>query len=174
MNAIPSESRTPRTRCPGQASFRDVAITTGPLVLHVRVRGYGRERGEPVRLEDGRFGGRRCAKRASRPGPVARLNAQGRVGLHSRHIALHLGLHRLLSAPASVALTADSLLLTSCCQSGHEAVGSTRPSAARTKAQPISCRLPRIKASDAKLVPNGFDATAPGRGLSRGKGVLAA
>lgn len=174
MNAIPSESRTPRTRRSGGASFRDVAITTGPLVLRVRVRGFGLERGEPVRLEDGWFGGTRRAKKAGRVGPVARLIAQGRVGLHSRHIALHLAIHRLLSAPASAHQKADRLLLVSRARSGRGNLGTTWPRISRTEAQPLLCPTPRIEVHDAKLVPNGFDATASSRGLSRGKGVLAA
>ena len=174
MNAIPSESRTPRTRRSGRASFRDVAITTGPLVLRVRVRGFGLERGGPVRLEDGWFGGMRRAKKAGRVGPVARLIAQGRVGLHSRHIALHLAIHRLLSAPASAHQKADRLLLVSPARSGRGNLETTRPRTSRTEAQPLLCPTPRIEVHDAKLVPNGFDATASSRGLSRGKGVLAA
>lgn len=174
MNAIPSESRTPRTRRSGGASFRDVAITTGPLVLRVRVRGFGLERGEPVRLEDGWLGGTRRAKKAGRVGSVARLNAQRRVGHHSRHIALHLAIHRFLSATASADQKADRQLLVSRPRSGRGNLGTTRPSTARTEAQPLPCPTPRIEAHDAKLVPNGFDATASSRGLSRGKGVLAA
>ena len=174
MNAIPSESRTPRARRSGRASFRDVAGITGPLVLRVRVRDFGLERSEPVRLEDGWLGGTRRAKKAGRVGPVARLIAQGRVGLHSRHIALHLALHRLLSAPASAQEKADRLLLVSPARPGRGSLEKTRPRTSRTEAQPLLCPTPPIEVHDAKLVPNGFDATASTRGSSRGKGVLAA
>ena len=174
MNAIPSESRTPRARRSGGASFRDVAGTTGPLILRVRVRGFGLERGEPLRLEDGWLGGMRRAKKAGRVGPLVRLFAQGRVGLHSRHIALHLAIHRLLSAPASAARKADRLLLVSPAQAGRGNLEKTRARTSHTEAQPLLCPTPPIEVHDAKLVPNGFDATASTRGLSRGKGVLAA
>jgi hypothetical protein len=131
-------------------------------------------RGEPVRLEDGWLGGMRRAKRAGRVGPVARLNAQGRVGLHSRHIALHLAIHRLLSAPVSARHKADRLLHVAPAPSGPGNMEKTRPRTSRTEAQPLLCPTPPIEVHDAKLVPNGFDATASNRGLSRGKGVLAA
>ena len=174
MNAIPSDSRTPRTRRAGQASFRDGRFTTGPQVLRVPVQGCGFERGEPVRLKGGRIGGKRRAKKASRSGPVAWLNAQGRVGHRSRHIALHLAVHRLLSAPASADPKADCSLPVSRSRSGRGGLETTRADSARTEAQPLSRLMPAREAHDAKLVPNGFDATALVRGLSRGKGVLAA
>ena len=174
MNAIPSESRAPRTRRSGGASFRDVAGTTAPLILRVRVRDFGLERGEPLRLEDGWLGGMRRAKKAGRVGPVARLTAQGRVGHRTRHIALHLAIHRLLSAPTSAHRQADRLLLVSPARPGRGSLEKTRPRTSRTEAQPLLCPTPPIEVHDAKLVPNGFDATASTRGLSRGKGVLAA
>jgi hypothetical protein len=174
VNAIPCESRTPRTGRSGRASFRDVAITTGPLVLRVQARDSGLGRGEPLGLEDGWLGGTRRAKKAGRGGPVARLNAQGRVGHRSRHIALHLALHRLLSAMASAHQEADRPSLVSRARSGRGNPGMVQPPTSRTESQPLPCPMPWIEARDAKLVPNGFDATASARGLSRGKGVLAA
>jgi hypothetical protein len=171
---MPSESRTPRTRRSGGASFRDVVITTGPLVHPVRDRGCGLERTEPRKLEDGWVGGMRHAKKAGRVGPVARLNAQGRVGHHSRHIALHLALQRLLSAPESAPQEADRRLLISPARSGRRNLETTRSRTARIEAQLLLCATPPVEVHDAKLVPNGFNATASTRGLSRGKGVLAA
>jgi hypothetical protein len=174
MSAIPSESRTPRTRCSGGASFRDVVITSVPPEIRVRVRGFGLGRIEPVGLKDGRHGGMRRAKKASRSGPVARLYAQGRAGHHSRHIALHLALHQLLSAPASAPQGADRALPVSPARSGDGNREATRPRAARTTAQPLLCPTPPIEVDDAKPVPNGLDGAASDRGLSRGKGVLPA
>ena len=175
MNAIPSDSRTPRQDVRGGRVFRDVAIITGPPARRVRDRGFSLERGEPVRLEDGWFGGTRRAKKAGRGGPGARLIAQGRVGLRSRHIALHLAIHRLLSAKTSAHQTADRLLLVSPARSGPAGTWG-RPGHAPREPRPSRFRVPRLgsRCDDAKLVPERVDATASSRGESRGKGVLAA
>jgi hypothetical protein len=174
VNAKPRDSRAPRTRSSGRASFRDVDITTGPPVDRLRVRGCGLELIELRRLEDGWLGGMRRAKKAGRVGPVARLNAQGRVGHQSRHIAFHLALHRLLSAPPSVCRQTDRLLLISAHHSGRRNMETSRPRIAPIEAQQLSGAVPQLEVHDAKLVPNGFDATASAHGSSRGKGVLAA
>jgi hypothetical protein len=149
-------------------------ITTGPLVYPVRDRGWVLKRTEPRKLEDGWLSGMRRAKKAGRVGPVARLIAQGRVGHHSRHIALHLAIQRLLSAPESAPQEADRWLLISPARAGRRNVESTRSRTARIEAQLLLCATPPVEVHDAKLVPNGFDATSSTRGLSRGKGVLAA
>ena len=173
MNAIPSEPRAPRTGRSGGVSFRDVAITTGPLVVPPRNRGYGLCLGDPPWRTTGTTRGRRHVNEACRTVLVARLIAQGSVGLSSRHIALHPVSHQLLSA--------TSAQRNACCQApgshallGSEMRGLPWPAFARFEARPLLSFAQKSRAQRAKRFPSRFDAPASAFGPSRRKGVLAA
>ena len=121
-----------------------------------------------------RSGGTRHAKRACRGVSGTRQTAQGRVGLSTRHFALHLGSHRLLSAMTSALKDAERPLrsrpgagLAGTCEDGPAAPLATRGPAA-------SVSHASDQAWGPKLVPAGDSAISLPRGLSRGKGVLAA
>jgi hypothetical protein len=175
VNAIPSGTRAPRTRRSGRASLRDVANITGPLLFRVQagrlVLGT-RGDSEPPRI--GSISGSRLAKRAGRGVPVARLTVQGRVGQHSRHVALHLVPHRLLLARTSAFPKAVPPVLFSLVDLRPRKPGLACLKSARSKAQPLLCPSLRDEAGDTMLVPTRAVAHASARGQSRGKGVLAA
>jgi hypothetical protein len=173
VNAIPSEPRAPRTGRSGGVSFRDVAITTGPLVLPGWNRGCGLRRGRSPGRTTGETRGKRHAKEACRTVLVARLIAQGRVGLWSRRIAYHRASHRLLSA-TSAPRKAGRQAPSSLAPGGAETRGMARALLARLEAQPLWPPTQDSSAYGAKRVPSRFDAPASAFGPSRGKGVLAA
>jgi hypothetical protein len=173
VNAIPSEPRAPRTGRSGGVSFRDVAITTGPLVFPDRNRGLCLCQGNlPWRAIEERRG-KRYAKEVYRTVLVARLIAQGRVGHRSRHIADHPASHRLLSA-TSAQKDAGPLAPGSHAPPVAETQGKPRPVLARLEAQPLSPHARVFQAHGAEQVPSRFDVPASAFGPSRGKGVFAA
>lgn len=173
MNAIPSEPRAPRTGRSGGVSFRDVAITTGPLVPLGRNRGCGLRLDEWPWRTTGKTRGKRRAKAACRTVLIARLIAQGRVGDSSRQIALHPVSHRLLSA-TSAQRNACPQALGSHALFGPEMRGMPGPAFARFEARPLRSLAQRSCAHRAKRFPSRFDAPASAFGPSRRKGVLAA
>jgi hypothetical protein len=174
VDAIPSEPRTPWTRCPGGASFRDVAIIMGPPFRPFRAIGSPRAEGRRTeRHETHRIGGTRHAKKASRGVPGARQTAQGRVGSRSRSIALHLESHRLLSATTSAPQGAERLDHFPQKELWQGCAGTVWPLVSRLEAQPLWCSTPLSPGLWAKLVPVGGQANAQPRGPFRGKGVLA-
>ena len=173
MNAIPSEPRAPRTGRSGGASFRDVAITTGPLVPPGRHRGCCLGLGNSPWRTTGETRGRRHVEEACRTVLVARLIAQGRVGYSSRLIALHLVSHRLLSA-TSAQWNASRQAPGSHAPRGSEMQDMPRAVFARLEARPLLPPARQSQAHGVKRVPSRFDAPASAFGPSRGKGVLAA
>jgi hypothetical protein len=173
VNAIPSEPRAPRTGRSGGVSFRDVAITSGPLVFPGQLRGRGFRRGNSPGLTTGETRGKRHVEEARRTVLVARLIAQGRVGLWSRHIACHLASHQLLWA-TSAQRNAGRQAPGSQVPRGAETRGMPQALFARLEARPLWSHAQESSAYGARRVPSRFDAPASARGPSRGKGVLAA
>ena len=176
MNAIPAASRTPRAGCSGRASFRDVALISGPSVRRARTRRLHLRGGKPAVSAAGWTGGTRLAKKAGRGGPGARPTAQGRVGQPSRHVASHLASHRLLSATSSRHHDVDRPLdlLPDSVRVGRGFLRALKLFVPRLEAQPGQCRLSLPEVSVTKLVPTGDVVTTPSQGGFRGKGVLAA
>jgi hypothetical protein len=174
VNAIPSESRAPWTRGPGRASFRDVTIITGPLFFSVGAFGRPIASGEPLKYPGAVWvSGTWHAKKASRGVPGARQTAQGRVGFLPRHIASHLGSHRLLSARTSAEQDAERPYRSHQRKVWPGRAETVRPQLSRRRAQPLPCATPEIKGRGARMVPAGGNAIVPPRRRSRGKGVLA-
>jgi hypothetical protein len=174
VNAIPYRSRVPWTRCPGKASYRDVAIIMGLSVSSVKGSCRRPAKASQPGPRSDQIGGTRHAKTARCGVSGARQTAQGRVGLIPRHIALHLGSHRLLSASTSAQLDAERPLRSHRVQAWPGRAGTVRQHISRPVAQPLPCSTPRFEVWGAKLVPAGGNTIAPPRGQSRGKGVLAA
>ncbi len=173
MNATPSGSCT----CPagGRAGSeaRRVCITEGPSAGHSEVVGFAGQAGWQPR---GPIGGTRRAKTVRRGALIASQAAQGRVGGNGpRHVAAPLVSHPLLSAstsaPADPVRPHQPGVARSWRPAESTALVPVPPS--RSEARPTDRSTPRPGARDTELVqPACVDAT-PGRGLSRGKGVLA-
>jgi len=178
VNANPSGSRTPSTGCRGGLDTRkEFAATSGPPLglrqLDMLAR-IGDETGQQL---DGSSGGTRHAKTVCRGALEQRHAAQGRVGdqFPPRHIAHHLVAHLLLSAKTSA--SADVVRQFFLGGAGlRSAKGSTTQSAVSwQEAQPEKCYSLPDDARNTTLVQPGGDVTPTlARGLSRGKGVLAA
>jgi hypothetical protein len=173
VNAIPSESRTPSARRWGRASFRDVAIITGPLTCRFPAQGPGLARGKTFGGRAGLIDGTRRATKARREGSGAGLTSQGRVGLRSRHVVSHRESHRLLSAKTSSredALRQARFLLAWIRRGNAKA---SRHSASRFDSPPSTRPSPRLNTVAARLVSTEGGLTRLSHGESRGKGVLA-
>ena len=175
MNAIPCDSRTPLARGRGRALFRDVAIITGPSVNHAGTHGFNLHGGKPFGFRTDPIDGTRRATTAGRGSSGARLTSQGRVGLRSRHVAIHLATHRLLSAKTFARDEADrpKRLLLARCWSMWEIARSLHAVASRAEFLPGPRLSPRLDARGAKLVSTEGGLTKPAHGESRGKGVHA-
>jgi hypothetical protein len=176
VNATPSGSCT----CPagGRAGLeaRRVGVAKGPSPGSSWVVGFAGHSGGAGWHPRDPIGGTRCAKTVRRGALIASQAAQGRVGgIGPRHVAAPLVSQPLLSASTSA--PADAVR-------PHQPGGarpwrpaeSTAPvpePPSRPEARPTDRSSPRPGARDTELVqPACVDAT-PGRGLSRGKGVLA-
>jgi hypothetical protein len=106
-----------------------------------------------------------------------RCAAQGRVGEFDlpRHVVRHLAPHLLLSANWSALADAVRPLMLVAAGYRQSDESAARKHASRPQAQPGECFSPRYEARDTVLVQTGCDVVETlARGLSRGKGVLAA
>jgi hypothetical protein len=175
VNAIPCDSRTPSARRRGRALFRDVAIITGPSASRAGTRGLNLHGGKPFRFRADVIDGTRRATKAGRGNSDARLTSQGRVGLRSRHVAIHLATHRLLSAKTSARDDASRLarLPLARYRTMWQIARILRYSASRAEVLPGPRRSRRLDVSGAKLVSTEGGLMKPAHGESRGKGVLA-
>jgi hypothetical protein len=175
VNAIPCDSRTPSARRRGRALFRDVAIITGPPASRARSRGLNLHGGKLSGFGTDLIVGTRRATKAGRGRFGARLTSQGRVGLGSRHIVIHLATHRLLSAKTSARDDASrpARLLLARYRTMWETARVLQDAASRAKFRPGPRRSPLLDANGAKLVSTEGGLTKPAHGESRGKGVLA-
>jgi hypothetical protein len=175
VNAIPCDSRTPSARRRGRALIRDVAITTGPSASRAGARGLNLHGGKPFGFGTDLIGGTRRATKAGRGSSGARLASQGRVGLGSRHIGIHLATHPLLSAKTSARDDASRpvrlLLARSRTMWGIARI--LQADASHAEFLPGPRPSPRLDASGAKLVSTEGGLMKPAHGESRGKGVLA-
>jgi hypothetical protein len=178
VNANPSGSRTPSTGCRGGLDTRkELAATSGPPLGLGQLDVLARVGDETFERLDGANGGTRLAKTVCRGALTQRRAAQGRVGdqFPPRHIARHLGSHLLLSAKTS----AQADAVRPCLRGGarlRSAKGSTTQSAVSWQmAQPEKCYSLLPETRNTSLVqPGGNVIPTLARGLSRGKGVLAA
>jgi hypothetical protein len=175
VNAIPCDSRTPSARRWGRALFRDVAIITGPSASRAGTRGLNLDGGKPFGFRTDLIDGTRRATKAGRGSSGARLASQGRVGLRSRHIVIHLATHRLLSAKTSARDDASrpARLLLARYRTMWEFARILQADASRAEFLPGPRLSPRLDASGAKLVSTEGGLMKPAHGESRGKGVLA-
>jgi hypothetical protein len=178
VNANPSGSRTPSTGCRGGLDTRKELAATSGLPLGRRQSDVlGRICAETFEWTDGSNGGTRHAKTVCRGALKQRRAAQGRVGDHfpPRHIASHLVSHLLLSAKTSAQADVVRLFLLGGARL-QSAKGSTTLSAVSwQQAQPEKCYSLPPEARNTRLVqPGGNVIPTLARGLSRGKGVLAA
>jgi hypothetical protein len=174
VNANPSGSRAPWAGRSGGTSFRDVAIITGPPAFRFQARGFCLDREEPVEPQAEWVDGARRAKKAGRGVPGAWQTAQGRVGLRSRHFALHLGSHRLLLATTSAFEDAERPRQLPRAGARPRSPRTARPLTERAEGQPLVCPTPQLEVRGAPLFPSGDGGAPLHRGQSRGKGVLAA
>ncbi len=178
MNANPSGSRTPSTGSRGRSKARrEFVAATVPSPGHKPVDVLSGNTGAPSRLVFCLNGGTRHAKTVCRGALSLRCAAQGRVGdlLIPRHVVRHLAPHRLLSANSSALPDGvrQCMLVKAALGPADESTGQTHTS--RPKVQPEDCFSPQGGVSDIKLVRFGCDVVETlARGLSRGKGVLAA
>jgi hypothetical protein len=178
VNANPSGSRTPSTGCRGTFDTRKgLAATSGPPLDHCQLDVLARIGDETFEWLHGSNGGTWHAKTVCRGALEQRGAAQGRVGdqCPPRHIAHHHVSHLLLSAKTSAPADAVRSFLSggACLRS---AKGSTTHGAVSwQQAQPEKCYSLPEEARNTRLAQPGGDVTpALVRGLSRGKGVLAA
>jgi hypothetical protein len=175
VNAIPCDSRTPSARRRGRALIRDVAIITGPSAGRAGTRGLNLHGGKPFGFRTERIDGTRRAMTAGRGSSGARLASQGRVGLGSRHIVIHLATHPLLSAKTSTRGDASRpvLLLLARYRTMWGIARILRADASRAEFPPGPRLAPRLDAKGTKLVSTEGGLMKPAHGESRGKGVLA-
>ena len=178
MNANPSGSRTPSTGCRGGLDTRkDLAATSGPPLDLRQLDVLAQIGDETFKRRDGSNGGTRHAKMVCRGALMQRGAAQGRVGdqFPPRHIAHHLVPHLLLSAKTSAHADVVRLFLLGgvCLRAGKGS--TTRGAVSWQQAQPEKCYSLPAEARNTRLVQSGGDVNPTlARGLSRGKGVLAA
>jgi hypothetical protein len=175
VNAIPCDSRTPSARRRGRALFRDVAIITGPSASRAGTRGLNLHGGNPFALRTDLIDGPRRATKAGRGNSGARLASQGRVGLRSRHIVIHLATHRLLSVKTSARDDASrpARLLLARSRTMREIGRILQYAASRAEFLPGPRHSRRLDASGARLVSTEGGLMKPAHGESRWKGVLA-
>jgi hypothetical protein len=175
VNAIPCDSRTPSARRRGRALFRDVAIITGPSASRAGIRGLSLLGGKPFGFWTDLIDGTRRATKAGRGSSGARLTSQGRVGLRSRHVVIHLATHRLLSVKTSARDDASrpARLHLARYRTVWQIAWILRYAASRTEFLPGPRRSRHLDVSGAKLVSTEGGLMKPAHLESRGKGVLA-
>ena len=178
MNANPSGSRTPSTGCRGELDTRKDFAATSVLPLGLRQSDVlGRFCAETLERTDGPNGGTRHAKTVCRGALKQRRAAQGRVGdqFPPRHIARHLVSHLLLSAKTSAHADVVRPFFLGGARLRSAKGSTTLGAVSWQQAQPDKCYSLRFEARNTSLVqPGGNVIPTLARGLSRGKGVLAA
>ena len=137
----------------------------------------GRICAETLERTDGSIGGTRHAKTVCRGALKQRRAAQGRVGdrFPPRHIARHLVSHLLLSAKTSAQADVVRPFFLGGARLRSAKGSTTRGAVSRQQAQPEKCYSLLPETRNTSLVqPGGNVIPTLARGLSRGKGVLAA
>jgi hypothetical protein len=175
VNAIPCDSRTPSARRRGRVLFRDVAIITGPSASRAGIRGLDLHGGKLFDFRSDLIDGTRRATMAGRGSSGARLTSQGRVGLRSRHIGIHLATHRLLSVKTSARDDAcrPARLPRARNRTMWGIARILQDAASRAEFLPGPRLSPGLDANGARLVSTEGGLTKPAHGESPGKGVLA-
>jgi hypothetical protein len=177
VNAIPSGSRTPATRCRGESDTRrDFAAASVPSRSVDKRTACAGTTGRAPLLSCG-HGGSRHAKTVCRGALSLRRTAQGRVGdfRSPRHVAFHLASHLLLSAPTSASAGAIRPLGRDGAKAPHLPRAADRAIASRFRAQPGISQAAHDGSQGFELAQSGPDvAHASACAQSRGKGVLAA
>jgi len=178
VNANPSGSRTPSTGCRGGSDTRkELAAISGPPLGLRQLDVLARIGHETCQRLDGSNGGTRHAKMVCRGALNQRRAAQGRVGdqFPPRHIARHLVSHLLLSAKTSAPADVVRPFLLGGARLRSAKGSTTRSAVSWQQAQPEKCYSLPPEARNTRLVqPGGNVIPTLARGLSRGKGVLAA
>jgi hypothetical protein len=178
VNANPSGSRTPSTGCRGGSDTRkELAATSGPPSSLGQLDVLARICDETLERLDGSNGGTRHAKTVCRGALKQRRAAQGRVGdqFPPRHVARHLVSHLLLSAKTSAQADVVRPFLLGGARLRSAKGSTTHCAVSWPQAQPENCYSHPSEARNTRLVqPGGNVIPTLARGLSRGKGVLAA
>jgi hypothetical protein len=178
VNANPSGSRTPSTGCRGGLDTRkELAATSGPPLDLRQLDVLARIGDETFVRLDGSNGGTRHAKTVCRGALRQRRAAQGRVGdqFPPRQIAHHLVSHLLLSAKTSAQADVVRPFLSGGARTRSAKESTNQSALSWQQAQPEICSSLPAEARNTRLVQPGGDVTPTlARGLSRGKGVLAA